>query len=173
MKRTLTPKFLLALIILVSLAACHGSSSGPAQPTKAVITLAMTGTLPTGTLIYGARATVNLPTGVTVKASPSSANPNAMETDSAVVTASGQAAGAEIVFASYIASSATTTVGKVEINIAKSTGFSTGDFATVNCVIAAGHSPSAADFTITDFKAIDQNGVTISHLTVGFTADIH
>jgi hypothetical protein len=168
MKRN-TSAFLIASIILVSLVACHGKKHGPDQASKAVITLSITGSVPAGTLIGSAQATVNLPTGVTAQASPSSANPNVMETNFGIVTASGQATGAVLVFASYIASSATSTMSKVEVNIVKSSGFSTGEFAVANCDIAAGNFPTAADFTVTDFKAVDLNGAALTGLTVGYT----
>ena len=82
MKMTTTSGLLITFFILASLVACGGSSSSsaPVQPTKAVITLfsTATGALPAGTLIYTTQATINLPAGVTVKASPSSANPQVM-----------------------------------------------------------------------------------------------
>jgi hypothetical protein len=177
MKITTRSGFVITLCMLVSLAACSGGggSSAPVPPTKAVITLttlSMTGSLPAGTLIYGAEATVNLPAGVTVKASPSSENPQVMVTDNGVVSASGQAAGAETYLATYLASSTTPTTYKVELSVAKSIGFLVGEFVTVNCDITAGYSPAATDFTVTGFKAVDQSGVEISNIAVGFTAAI-
>ena len=175
MKMTTLSGLLITCFILVSLVACGGGGGGgsaPVQPTKAVISLSMTGSLPSGALVYGTQATLNLPTGVTVKASPSSANPQVMVTDTGVVSASGQAAGAETVLATYLASSTTASMSKVELYMAKSGGFSAGEFAVVNCDIAAGHFPAAADFTITDFKTFDSNGLTASGLTAGLTASI-
>lgn len=168
-KITTSGFFLMALIIFASFTACHSSSSSEPAATRAVITLATSATGSTP-LIYGVQATVNLPAGVTVKASSSSGT--AMDTDTGVVVASGQAAGAELVHASYVASSATLTMGKVEVFVAKSSGFSSGEFALVTCDIAAGSSPGATDFTVTDFKAVDQNGATIAGLTAGFTASM-
>jgi hypothetical protein len=170
MKKTILSGVVI-LSVLFSLAACRSSSSSAAQPTKAVITLSMIGTLPAGTLIYGANATVNLPAGVTAKASPSSANAQAMVTDTGVVTASGQASGAETVLASY-ATGTTPSTYKVGVYVAKSNGFLLGEFATVNCDIADGSFPAPTDFTVTDFKAVDQNGAAITGLTIGYTAAI-
>ena len=174
MKLTTRSGLLITCFILVSLVACGGGGGGsaPAQPTKAVITLSMAGSLPAGALVYGTQATLNLPTGVTVKASPSSANPQVMVTDPGAVSASGQAANAETVLATYLASSTTASMSKVALYIAKSGGFSAGEFAVVNCDIAAGHFPAAADFTITDFRTFDSTGLTVSGLTAGLTASI-
>jgi hypothetical protein len=174
MKRSTISSVLILLFILVSLAACSsgGGSTNPPPPTKAVITLSMTGTLPAGMLIYGTQATVNLPPGVTAKASPSSANPQALVTDLGVVSASGQAAGAEIASGAYLASSTTPTTYKVDLSVSKSSGFSAGEFAVVNCDIAAGYFPAVTAFTVTDFKAVDQNGATLTGLTVGHTVAI-
>jgi hypothetical protein len=175
MKMTTTSGLIITCFILVSLVACGGGgSSAPVPPTQAVIKLfsVTTGSLPAGTLIYGTEATVNLPAGVTVKASPSSANPQAMVTNVGVVSASGQAAGAETVIATYLASSTTPSTYKVELKMAKSGGFSVGEFAVLNCDITPGYLPAVADFTVTDFKTFDSNGLTIPGFTVGFTAAI-
>jgi len=174
MKMTTLSGLLITCFILVSLVACGGGGGGsaPVQPTKAVITLSMTGTLPAGTLIYGVQATVNLPAGVTAKASPSSSNPQAMVTDAGVASASGQAAGAETVLASYLTSSTTPTTHKVALYMAKSGGFSVGEFGVVNCDITAGYFPTAADFTVTDLMTFDSNGLTIPGLSVGLTTTV-
>jgi hypothetical protein len=171
MKKSTLSAFLILLFALSSLAACHGHKSDD-QPVKAVITLSTSGALPAGTLIYGARATINLPAGVTAKASPSSADPSQMVTDNGVVVAAGASVGAELVLASYTTSTTTPPTHSIELNVAKSDGFSTGDFVTVNCDIAAGSNPAATDFPVTDFEAVDQNGATITGLTVGMTAAI-
>jgi hypothetical protein len=174
MKMTTTSGLLIICFILVSLVACGGgSSSAPAPPTTAVIKLfsTETGALPAGTLIYGTQATVNLPKGVTVKASPSSANPQVMVVNDTVVSASGQAAGA-ILTATYLASSTTPSTYKVELKMAKSDGFPAGEFAVLNCDITAGYAPAAADFTVTDFTTRDSSGLLIPGFTVGFTAAI-
>ena len=175
MKMTTTSGLLITCFVLVSLVACGGGgSSAPAPPTTAVVKLSSlaTGSIPAGTMIYGAQATVNLPAGVTVKASPSSANPQVMVTNVGVVSASGQAAGAETVLASYLASSSTASTSKIELYVAKSGGFLAGEFADLNCDITAGYLPSAADFTVTDFKTFDSNGLSIPGFIVGFTATI-
>lgn len=164
---------LVMLCIPVLLVACgEGGGSNPVVlPTKATVTLSTTGTLPAGTKIYGIDLMVVLPTGVTAKASPSSANPAVMVTDSGVVTATGAASGADSVLATYLTSS-TTPTHQMEIYVTKSDGFTTGEFATVNCDITPGTYPAAADFSTPEFQAVDQNGAMISGLTLGFTAAI-
>jgi len=166
---------LVMLCIPVLLVACGvgGGGSNPpvVLPTKATVTLSTTGTLPAGTKIYGIDLMVVLPTGVTAKASPSSANPAVMVTDSGVVTAIGAASGADSVLATYLTSS-TTPTHQMEIYVTKSDGFTTGEFATVNCDITPGTYPAAADFSTPEFQAVDQNGAMISGLTLGFTAAI-
>lgn len=171
MKKFTSSGFLIMLFVVSSLAACHGSK-GNNQTSRAVITLSTSGTLPAGALIYGADATINLPAGVTAKASPSSANPLIMDTDTGVVVAAGASVGAELVLATYTTSTTSPSTYSVELHVAKSDGFSTGDFVTVNCDIAAGNNPGASDFSVTDFKAVDQNGAPLTGLTLGMTAAI-
>ncbi len=176
MKKTIHTSHMLMAFILTALAACGGGGGGgggtqPVQHTKAIITLASTGSLPAGTLIYGAQATVRLPAGVTAKASPSNMNPQVLVTDTGVVTASGQAVGAASVLATY-ATGSTAGTYKVDVYVAKIDGFPAGEFATVNCDIAAGSYPAAANFSVTDFAATDQNGAPITGLTAGYTAEL-
>lgn len=171
MKKTLQAGAAIVLI-LFSLIACSSKSSDTrVAPTTAVVTLSTTGTLNTGTQIFAAQATVNLPAGVTAKAGPSASNAQVMVTDAGVVTASGQATGAEVILATYVTGSAPSTY-KVKISVGKSSGFATGDFATVKCDVAAGSFPAATDFTITDFEAFDQYGAQITGLTPGYTVSI-
>ncbi len=140
-----------------------GGSGGQVQPTTATLKLAISGTI---TTIYGVDVVVNLPAGVTVK---STANPP--ETDNGVATVSGVAASNSTLMAVYTEAAAPHP-GKVRILIGNANGFGTGEFGTINCAIAAGHTPAAADFSVSDFTASDANGAVIAGLTVGFTADI-
>lgn len=174
MKKTLLSGLIVFLVSL-SLAGCGGGgdSSGAAatvQATKAMLTLSTQGTVPPSTQIGGIEVTVNLPAGVTVKASPSPSNAAILVTDANVVTAVGSAAGAEVVQATAAAN----TPSAVTIMIAKSGGFPAGDFAFVSCDIASGvtTTPAAADFSLTNFKAVDLNGQPLTGLTPGFTAAI-
>ena len=126
-KTSLSSLFIFALSLTV-LTACGGGGGGgsdapPFQPTTAVITLstAITGTIP-NTTINGYDVTINLPAGVTIKSA----------------TATGAASGSQIV--------STGTTGNVRILIANGSGFSAGQFSTINCSIAAGSYPKASDF---------------------------
>jgi hypothetical protein len=120
--------------------------------------------------------TVNLPSGVSVKSSPSTTNPAVLVMDPGVVVASGVAAGANTSTSFSVYTAATATLpGNVRVRLTNPvTGFGTGEFVTVNCDIAAGAFPTASDFNLTDFMAWDlTSGLTITKgLTGGFTAEI-
>ncbi len=117
-------------------------------PTKAIVKLATTiiGTIPSNTTINGYEVTLILPAGVTLKST--SAPP---EPDSGVVTASGEAAGAYIV-ANYTAATSSSE-GSVKLVVVSASAINAGEFTTITCDLAAGSSPSSADFTTTAFKA--------------------
>ncbi len=116
------------------------------------------------TPIGGLQATLTLPSGVSVKATQ-----NAPQTDDGVVAASGEAANAELVLGTYSTSS-----NAVTVYVSKSAGIAVGEFATVNCDIASGSFPTAADFSVvTNLSAWDVNGAVITGLTATFTATIH
>lgn len=169
--RKTTLSALLTLLILASLAACGHHKSGPAQPTTAILTLSTAGTN-TSAVIGGVEAEIELPAGVTAKASIPTANPSIMETDGGVVTASGAAAGATFVHGMY-SSAATPNTYKVDVSVgAPANGFTAGNFATVNCDVTAGYFPANSDFHIPNYKVVDLNGATIPGLTVGFSAVI-
>jgi len=156
-------------VALVVLAHCGGGGDGDGitivQPTTAVLTLAtaVTGALPANTIINGYDVTISLPAGVTVK---STTVPP--QTDDGVVTASGAATGSSIV---AVYSAATSTLpAKVRILIVKDSGFSAGEFGKVNCDIAAGHYPIAADFQQPTFAVGGWNTATSS--TVDLTGQL-
>ncbi len=177
MKKTLLFGLLLSFITLFTIAGC-GPSDGdddtpapPAQPTTAVVKLLSQGT---GTL-HGIDATVVLPAGVTVKATPDAVNTSVMVTDAGVVAASGAAAGASTsAIATYTAATATPSgaAGTVVVHVANPGGFATGEFVTITCDIATGSFPVSADFSVTGFGAVDGNGVAIAGVTAGYTVDI-
>lgn len=146
------------MAMLLTMPACGGGGGGvtpaPAQPTTAVIKITVQGT-PSASPINGIQATLHLPAGVSVKATL-----NAPQTDAGVVTASGNAAGADLVLGIYPAAS-----GTVNIYVTKTNGFIAGEFATVNCDIAPGTLPAASDFNLTGLDVRDSNGAVVSGLT--------
>ena len=165
MKRSIRLIILLSGLMTV-LTACGGGGGGggtpPAPPptttpTKAVLKLSTTG--PAGSQIAGVDVTVNLPSGVTVKAA--TAPP---ETDAGVVVPSGQAAANSLV----IATAASGPPASVRIVLANSNtnGFGIGEFATVTCDLAAGTKPAASAFTIPAALVGDLAGSPISGATV-------
>ena len=163
---------LFARVILISLlliTACGGggggntSGGGNPQPTKAIVKIATTGTLPTGTLIGGIDITLSMASGVSAK---SASNPP--ETDAGVVVTSGVAIANSQILATYTPP-AGTTHAKARLLIVNTSGFGTGEFATVTGDIASGYNPTAAEFSVTSFTVTDLNGSPISGLTAALT----
>jgi len=150
----LTMKRILLFILIIPLlimTACGGGGgggdNGPHAATQAIVKLSTAGT---GTIgIVQMRLT--LPTGVTVRATSS-------VTDSGVVTPSGNATDAELVYGIYSAPAVTVVVGKA-------VGFNSGEFAIVNCDIASGSTPVESDFSVSDLDARDADGKSITGLT--------
>ncbi len=143
------------MVFMLALTACGGGGGGGdtnpnpnPQPTKAVVTLAtkVTGSIPPGTTLGGYEVTLVLPAGVTVKSTMSPPEP-----DSGVVSATGEAAGSYIM-ANYTAATSSS-AGSIKLVLVSSSTINAGIFSTITCDLAAGSSPSAADFTTTDFKA--------------------
>ena len=171
MKKTTLSGLLIFILALFTIAGCgenNDEETQPTQPTTATLKIMSQGT---STQIGGIDVSVVLPAGVTVKATPDSTNPAVQVTNSGVVAASGESAGANTnTHASYYAAT-TSSPGTVMVQVANADGFGTGEFVTINCDIAAGNIPEAADFSVTLVKAVDINGASIG-LTVGNTADI-
>ena len=172
MKKTSLFLSLMLIPVLSVMIGCGGGGGGggdvAATPsTKAIVTLSTTGTLSSGTKIGGIQVTVNLPAGVTVQASPYSSGSSTMVPDSGVITASGSAAGS-YTSGVYLAGTAAST-HKITMGLVNANGFSTGEFAQVSCDITTGSSPAAADFSLSNFTAVDLNGTPLTGLTTGFT----
>jgi hypothetical protein len=169
MKKTSLFVQLMLITGLAAMIGCGGGGGGDAAPqyTKAIVTLSTTGTLPAGTKIGGIQVTVNLPAGVTAKASLYSAGSSTLVTDTGVITASGTASGS-YTSGVYLANTAASTY-KISMGIVNANGFSTGEFAQVSCDIAAGSSPTAADFSLSNFAVVDLNGGPLTGLTPGTT----
>jgi len=163
MKRNSITGLLIILGLLTTLAACGGGGGGgaPVPATKAILTLSTSGT---GT-ISGIEATIHLPAGVSVKASPYSAGSPTYVTDPGVVVSS--LTGTDVsVLASYVT---TTSSSQININVINLSGFGAGRFATVNCDINSG-SPGATSFSLSNFKAVDGDGAELGTITGVFTA---
>ena len=154
------------IISLLMITACGGG--GAAAPTKAIITISASGPLANGTLIGGIDSALNLPAGVSVKATADAANPAALVTDAGVLAASGVAAGTNTtVLGTY-----TPAPPAVTIKVINPAGFGTGEFVTVNCDIAAGSMVKAFDFSATALTAVDLNGAAITGLNAGLTVEL-
>ena len=180
-KITLRNMLILAFVLSL-IAACGGGggvSNTPSPPTTAVLTLstAVTGTIPAGTTINSYKVTITLPAGVTVKTMP-----GLSETAAGVVTASGQASGADLAFGVYTAATGTFP-GTVKVFIAQvdpsGAGFDPGEFCKVTGDIAPGVFLNESDFvppTLDDATGIDASESTViltGELSLTGTAVIH
>lgn len=113
------------------------------QPTKAIVKVATTGSLPSGTLIGGIGATVTYAGGKGLSILPGN------------VVLSGVGTGSTLV-------PNANTPGQVTLGLINVTGLPLGEFATLTFDIAPGNFPSAADFSIAPgSSAIDVSTVTI------------
>ena len=148
MKRTLL--FLLTLCLPLQLVGCGGGGGGggtPASPAAVTVNLSTVGTLPSGKLIGDIEITLNLPAGVTVKASPSLINASILVPNDGVIVLQGGAATAttQILSATYVQG----TTNKVVMKLINANGLGIGEFAKINCDVASGSTPSINDFSIT------------------------
>jgi hypothetical protein len=181
MKKTTISGLLMFIMALFAIAGCKstGDDITHIQPTTATLKVMSqgTGTLASSTLISAASVTVNLPSGVTVEATADSVNAAKLVMNPGVMAVSGVAPATNTyMIGSYTAATATAP-GYVVIHLANANGFGIGEFATINCGVAAGFFPTAADFSLTGFKAFDTNGAALpttgpTAITAGFAADI-
>jgi hypothetical protein len=162
---------MLMLCTMSFLPACGGGGGGAAPasaPTTAIVKILTSGTLASGALIGGIDVTLNLPAGVSVKATPDSVNPAVYVTDAGVITVSGVAAGTNTTaIGTYTASP-----NSVAIHVVNADGFGTGEFVTITCDIAAGTTVAATDFTTGTLYVADVDGATIPGLTAGTTVEL-
>jgi hypothetical protein len=145
---------------------CGGSATSnfdSTQPTKAVVKVSMTGTLPAGSLIGGIDLTAMLAPGVSLK---STSNPP--ETDADVIVASGVASTNSQLLSTYTPPSGSTK-GSARLFVINAGGFGTGEFATVTGDIAAGYQPTSSDFSAASLTVTDLNGTPLSGMTAEFT----
>ncbi len=171
MKRISLWSLAICLFGLFLVSACGGGGGGsavalpPAAQPVAIVTLstAVTGTIPAGTTINGYEVTMTLPADVTCKSAASG------QTDPGVVTVIGQAAGS-LATGMYTAASASQR-GTVKVTIVSGPGFGAGAFCTVQCELANGVQPTAADFKplVLDAATGLVSGTTTTNLTSQLT----
>ena len=145
---------------LLLITACGGGG----DRTRAVVRIGTAGVLPEGVLLGAVHIKLSLPAGVTIKASPDSANPSVLVADAGVIAPS------EWVMATY-APAAGPVPGSVTISIVKAEGMGLGEIAAVVCDFASGTSLNAADFSLFDFDPRDLDGAHRETLTAGFTVE--
>jgi hypothetical protein len=172
MLKNISGMFLVAAVL--ALFGC-GGGGGASQPTTATLKLLSQGTA--GTKIRGIEVTVVLPQGVSVNANASAVNPAVLETNVGVVVLSGAtvvdpAAFGQLKPVGIYTPATATTPGKVALTLPAQADFNLGEYVTVNAVIAAGSIPTAANFSLTGFTAVDLNGAAISGVTSSIVPDI-
>ncbi len=164
-----------ALLTILGTAGCGGGTSttpaasggsAPAPAPKAVITLATAGTLTAGTAIGGLGVTVDLPYTVTVRTTGGG------NVDNGVVATSGVAAGQATVMALYSDATGSTPARLYLVLASSGSGMPVGQFATITCEIKPGADPVPADFSLTDFSAVDTSGVSIPSLTTALSETV-
>lgn len=160
-------------LTVISMFGCGGGGSTPAPPpTKAKLALLSLSTT-AGTKIGSIEVTVELPAGVTVKATQSATNPDKLETDLGVVVLSGATVADPTAFGQlkpvgvYTPATATTP-GKVFISLPAQVDFNPGEYVTVNADFPAGTVLVAADFKLIGFTAFDSNGAPMPGVTSSF-----
>lgn len=128
-------------------------------PTTAILKLSSQGVLSVGKAVSGFGATLELPSGVTVK------NTGGV-VDASVVAGSGLLEGSAGTLGPVNYTPATSiTKAKLDFTIASTApaGVGVGEYATINFILN-GVSPTAADFSITSFKPIDLSYTDITTL---------
>lgn len=157
----------------LSMFGCGGGGGTTAPPpTKAKLAL-LSQSATAGTKIGSIEVTVELPAGVTVKATQSATNPDKLETDPGVVVLSGATIADPAAFGQlkpvgvYTPATATTR-GTVLISLPAQVDFNPGEYVTVNADFPAGTVLVAADFKLIGFTAFDSNGVPMPGVTSSF-----
>jgi hypothetical protein len=154
------------LVLLVATAfGCGGGGGGgttpPANPTKATITLSIP-SLPASTLAAAVQFTINLPPGV------SPAVLSGTNDASGSVTLTGGAA-SSISVANFTPSA---TAPQITTAIVNATGFGSGNFAVVNCVIAPGTTVSTSGFSLSNIQVVDPSATPIPSATVSMAVQL-
>jgi hypothetical protein len=136
------------------------SSRTPGSGQQVVLKLSTQGAV-ASRAINGVQATIDLPAGVTIAADATTG-----KIDLSVLTASGVAAGPAVIVGGHYAAASSSAGGKGKVILVNTAGFDSGEFANLTCSVASGSSLTSADFTVTDAKAVDQNGAAIPGVTV-------
>ena len=136
-------------------------------PTTAVLKLYSEGVLPAGTSLAGIGITVNLPAGVTVQTDVDG------KVAAGTVEGSGVTAGKATLAEPDYTPATDTAPARLSFVLAgtDAEGFGTGEFATVNCDLAAGATPQATDITLSDFRPVDLRGAAVEGLTAAHTTE--
>jgi len=165
---------LFIIFVTAALAACGEGGGGASDPapakTTAVLKIGTQGALTPGVSLYGVGVTVTLPAGVTV-ATDGSGN---VASSAAVV--SGVASGGSIATPVYTPATATAKATLKLIVAAAGSGFATGEFVTVTCMLPAGNSLQESDFPVTllsNLEPADQFLAPVSGLTPTITAALN
>jgi hypothetical protein len=152
---------LAAAVALVT--GCGGGSgggsapSGPAASSTFTLKPSLQGPLASGASIGSIDLTLSLPAGTTVRAD---SNGQALD---GVVTPSGGAAGS-LVVARYTPADSSQRA-KLRIVLINARGFTTGEFATVQCDLAPGSTPAIGDFTWAALAVTDVDSKAIRGLS--------
>jgi len=163
---------------LIILAACGGgggsstSTPAPAAPANAtaVLKIGTQGTLASGVSLYGVGIVVTLPAGVTVATDSNGA------VKSSVAVVSGVASGGSIATPVYTPATATANATLRLIVAAAGSGFGTGEFVTVTCLLPTGVSLQASDFPATilsNLEPANQLLAPVTGLTPTITATLN
>lgn len=160
----------LTIATVITLAACGGGGGGDTTPapakTTAVLKIGTQGTLGAGVSLYGVGVAVTFPQGVTV-ATDSGGN-----VGGSVAIVSGVASGGNIAPPVYTPANRTLKL----VVAAGGTGFSTGEFVTVTCILPAGNTLQASDFTtaiLSNLEPANQLLAPVAGLSPTITASLY
>lgn len=151
----------------LSMFGCGGGGGTTAPPpTKAVVAL-LSQSATAGTKIGSIEVTVELPAGVTVKATQSATNPDKLETDLGVVVLSAATAAAfgDIKPVGVYTPATATTPGKIFISLPAQVDFNPGEYVIVNADFPVGTLFAPTDFKLSGFTAFDNQGAPMPGVT--------
>ena len=171
-KNACTVILLGALTVLSACGANPATSGNPASgSSQANIKISTQGSLASGTKIGGINVTLNLPPGVTVKASPDSAKPTVLVVNAGVVIPSGVDSTANVLTTAIYTPASGGEPGSVALTVVNANGFGIGEFVTITCDLAADIQPAASDFNVTGpgIAIRDLNGASISGINAALS----